>query len=90
MSEIKGTQDTQKLLEILAKGFVVGKKVWSDKEVNLKDIQHAPDAVEFVKEMIEFIASKPEIADEAKDISVVEVLALIAKTDELVKKVEQA
>lgn len=90
MSEVRGTQDIEKLGEIVAKGFVVGKKVWADKEVSLKDLVHAPEAIEFIKELVEFVASKPELVQEVKDISVTEFVALVAKGDELVKKVEEA
>lgn len=90
MSEIKGTEATQKLLEIIAEAAIVGKKVWEDKEINLADLEHADDLLAVVKKAYEFIQSKPELVEEFKDISISEVLALIAKGDELVKKIEKA
>lgn len=90
MTEAKGTEAIEKLMTILASAAIVGKKVWADKEVNLKDLEHADDLLAVAKELYEFVQSKPELVGEFKDISVTEVLAVIAKGDALVKKVEQA
>ena len=86
----KGTEGLEKILEFVAKAAIIGKKVWEDKEVNFKDIEHAPELFDLVKDIYAFIQSKPELGAEVKDISVVEILNLIAKGDSLVKEVEKA
>lgn len=86
----KDTKNIEKLMEIILKSAVIGKKVWEDKEINFKDLEHADDLVALIKEAYEFIASKPELGAEIKDISIPEVLALVAKGDSMVKQVEKA
>lgn len=85
----KGTESIEKMMSIIAKAAIIGKNVWSDKEVNLKDLEYADDVLSLVKELYEFIQSKPELGAEFKDISIPEILALIGKGDSLVKKIEQ-
>ncbi len=86
----KDTVAIEKLMNILVKGIIIGKNVYADKEINLADLQHSDDLLELVKEAYEFIQSKPELGAEIKDISIPEILALVAKGDKLVKQIEQA
>lgn len=88
--EAKNTEAIEKLMEIIVDAAIVGKKVWADKEINLKDLEHADDLLKVVKKAYDFIQSKPELGAEFKDLSVTEVLALIAKGDAHVKEIEQA
>ncbi len=86
----KNTEAVEKLMSILVKGIIIGKKVYADKEINFADLEHSNDLVELVKEAYEFVQSKPELGAEIKDISIPEILALIAKGDSFVKEIEKA
>jgi hypothetical protein len=75
---------------VLAKALILGKKVYADKTIDVKDLQHAPEAVELLKSAVEVGVAYKEVGEELGDLDSTEILALVAKAIELVKEVEQA
>lgn len=74
---------------VLANALILGKKVYADKTIDLKDLIHAPEAVELLKSAVEVGVAHEELVEELKDLDSTEILALVAKAIELVKKVEE-
>jgi uncharacterized protein YbjQ (UPF0145 family) len=91
MSEVQqDTDKIQKSAEFLADVLILGKKVYADKSIDLKDLQFAPEAVQLLTKAVELAGSFKEIGEEAKDLKGDEIVALVIKALELVKKVEEA
>jgi aldehyde:ferredoxin oxidoreductase len=85
--EVKvGTEDIEKVLELAVKNIKLGQKV-AEGGVNAADLAHAGELVSNVKELVEFIASKPNIAEEIKDIDFAEAVALAQKAYDGFKEV---
>jgi hypothetical protein len=86
------SQDTDKIekcAEFIAEALILGKLVYGDKQVDLADIQHAPKAVALLQKGVEVAQAYKELVEESKDLKPEEILALVAKAIELVKKVEE-
>jgi uncharacterized protein YbjQ (UPF0145 family) len=91
MSEVQqDTDKIQKAAEFLADVLILGKKVYADKSIDLKDLQFAPEAVQLLTKAVELAGSFKEIGEEAKDLKGDEIVALVIKALELVEKVEEA
>lgn len=91
MEEVK--QDIDKLelaAELIADALILGKKVYADNSVDLKDLVHAPEAVKLLEKAIKVGAAYKEVAEEGKDLEGSEIIQLVSKAIELVKKVEEA
>lgn len=87
MSEVKhGTEDLNKAIELASKNVILGLEIAKD-GVNEADLIHLPQAFENIKELIGFIASKPNLAEEIKDLDVLEGLALVKKCYDEYKKI---
>lgn len=85
-----GTEKIEKAAEALSKLVIAGKKISEDKKVNLEDL---PAAMALVVELPAIVSAFSDIKgliEEGSDIDVAEVVSLIKKVDELVKKVEAA
>lgn len=87
---MKGTEGLEKIIELVVKAVIIGKHVYADKEVNAEDIKYGNDLFALIKEVYEFVQSKPELAEEIKDIDMLEVVKLIQAGMAEVKKVEEA
>lgn len=83
-----GTDAIEKCMELAAKNIVLGAKIAKD-GVNANDIVLAPQAFENIKELVEFIASKPEVLAQIKDVDPMEGLALLKKGYDLYVEVKE-
>lgn len=82
-----GTENLEKCLDLASKNIVLGLKIAKD-GVNESDLMYLPEAFENVKELVAFVASKPQIADEVKDLDVAEGIALLKKAYDEYKEVK--
>lgn len=89
MSQL-GTDKIEKAAEALAHIVIAGKKISADKKVNLEDLPAAMEFITKLPSIVEAFSAYEEIIAQGKDIEVTEIVQLIVKVDELVKKVEQA
>lgn len=90
MSEVKvGTEDLSKVIELASKNILLGLEIAKD-GVNAEDVVHFPTAFENIKELVAFVASKPNLAEELKDIDVLEGIALIKKGYDEYKKIAES
>jgi hypothetical protein len=87
---LQDTDKIEKSAEFLADVLILGKKVYGDKSIDLKDLQYAPEAVQLLTKAVELAGAFKEIGEEAKDLKGDEIVALVVKALELVKKVEEA
>lgn len=85
--EKKGIEDLSKCIELASKNIALGIEIAKD-GIDASDIKFAPQAFENVKELVEFIASKPELAAEIKDLDPMEGLALLQKGYESYKEIK--
>ena len=85
-----GTEKIEKAADALAHIVVAGKKISADKKVDLQDLPAAMELITKLPQIVEAFSAWEEILAEGKDIEVAEVIALIGKVDELVKKIEKA
>ncbi len=83
-----GTESIEKCLELGAKNFALGLKI-AEGGLNKDDIIYATEAFNNIKELVEFIASKPEVVAEFKDIDPIEGLALLKKVYDLYVAVKE-
>ena len=89
MSQL-GTDKIEKAAEALAHIVIAGKKISADKKVNLEDLPAAMELITKLPSIVEAFSAYEEIIAQGADIEVTEIVQLIVKVDELVKKVEQA
>ena len=89
MSQL-GTDKIEKAAEALAHIVIAGKKISADKKVNLEDLPAAMELITKLPSIVEAFSAYEEIIAQGKDVEVTEIVQLIVKVDELVKKVEQA
>lgn len=87
-AEKKGTEALEKCIEIATKNIILGIEIGKD-GINEADLKYVPQVFENVKELIEFISSKPELAAEIKDLDALEGFALIQKSYDSYKKVKE-
>ena len=80
----------EKAAEALAHIIIAGKKISADKKVDLQDLPAAMELITKLPAIVEAFTAYQEIVAEAKDLDIAEVVTLIKKVDELVKKVEAA
>ena len=76
--EKKGIEDLSKCIELAVKNVSLGKEIAKD-GVGWEDVKHAAQVFANVKELVEFVQSKPELAAEIKDIDPSEGFALVQK-----------
>jgi hypothetical protein len=91
MTDVKieqGTKDLEKVIELASKNILLGLEIARD-GVGSEDVIHLPAAFENVKELVAFVASKPNLAEEIKDIDVLEGIALIKKAYDEYKKISE-
>jgi hypothetical protein len=84
------TKKIEEIVEALSHVIIAGKKISADKKVNLEDL---PAAMELIVKLPSIAAAFADIklaVEEAKDLDVAEVVALIKKIDDKVKEIEQA
>ena len=74
--EKKGTEGTKKALHLVFKNVAFGLEV-KEGGLNLEDLSKAPELFENLKELIEFVASKPDLLAEIKDLDVAEGIELL-------------
>lgn len=82
-----GIEGLEKCIEIAAKNIKLGIEIAKD-GLDASDMSHAPEAFANIKELVEFIASKPELAAEIKDLDPMEGFALLQKGYEAYKSVK--
>lgn len=87
-TEKKGTESLEKCIALATKNIVLGIEIGKG-GVNAEDLKHVPQVFENVKELIEFISSKPELAAEIKDLDPMEGFVLIQKAYESYKVVKE-
>lgn len=85
-----GTEKIEKAADALAHIAVAAKKITADKKVDLQDLPAAMELVTKLPEIIAVVSEWQELVAEGKDLDVAEVVALIKKVDEIVKKIEKA
>jgi len=83
-----GISDLCVCIELAAKNIILGIEIGKD-GVNASDIIHVPKLVENIKELVEFIASKPELGKEIKDLDPMEGIALIQKAYSAYKEIKE-
>lgn len=76
--EKKGIEGLEKCMDIAAKNIALGIKIGKD-GINSEDLVHVPELFKNIQELVEFIAAKPELAAEIKDIDAEEGFALLMK-----------
>lgn len=89
MSEKLGTESIEKAMDLASKNIALGIKIGKD-GVNEADIAHLPEAFANIKELVEFVASKPSLAAEFKDIDLSEGVKLLQKAYDEYKEVKDA
>jgi hypothetical protein len=90
MSQQLGTEKIEKAADALAHLVVAGKKISADKKVDLQDLPAAMELITKLPQIVEAFSDIKGIVEEGADIDVSEIVALIGKVDELVKKIEKA
>jgi len=91
MSENKaeqGISDLSKVIELASKNILLGLEIAKD-GVNEADLISLPAAFENIKELVSFVASKPNLAEEIKDIDMMEGIALIKKAYDAFKEIKE-
>lgn len=71
MPEKLGIEDLKVCLHIGAKNIDVGLEIAKD-GINKEDLKYAPIVMANIKELIAFIASKPHVVEQIKDIDLME------------------
>lgn len=84
----QGTKDLEKCIELASKNIILGLEIAKD-GVNEADLISLPAAFENIKELVSFIASKPNLGEEIKDMDVLEGIALIKKGYDEYKKISE-
>jgi hypothetical protein len=91
MSDTKleqGINDLEKVIELASKNILLGLEI-AKNGVNEADLISLPVAFENVKELVSFIASKPNLGEEIKDIDVMEGIALVKKAYDAYKEIKE-
>jgi hypothetical protein len=74
-----GIEGIEKCIDLGVKNAILGIEI-ADDGINLDDIKHGPALFNNIKELVEFVASKPELAKEFADIDPAEGFALLQKS----------
>lgn len=82
-----GTKEIEKCIEIASKNIALGLLIAKD-GVNEADMVHLPAAFENLKELVAFVASKPQVAAEIKDLDALEGLSILKKCYESYKEIK--
>lgn len=88
MSLVK-TENLEKVIELASKNILLGLEIAKD-GVNEGDLVSLPIAFENIKELVAFVASKPNLSEEIQDIDVLEGIALLKKAYDEYKKISEA
>ncbi|GEM_PF-6958095 len=81
IKETYGTEGLEKVIDLGFKNVVLGIEIAKD-GLNEADLLKAPQVFENIKELVEFISSKPKLKEEIKDLDVMEGLKLVQKSYE--------
>jgi len=73
-----GIENLEKCIDLSVKNYKFGKKV-ADGGINWDDLAHAEEAIANIKEIVEFVQSKPDLLAEIKDVDPMEGFKLIQK-----------
>lgn len=73
-----GIDSIEQLIDLAGKNIVLGSKIAKD-GVGIEDMIYAQEAFKNIQELVAFIAAKPDLADEIKDIDLNEGFALLQK-----------
>lgn len=84
-----GIESIEKCFELAAKNIILGSKISKD-GVGVEDMVFAKEAFDNIKELVEFVASKPDILEEIKDIDFAEGFSLIQKAYAKYQEVKEA
>jgi F0F1-type ATP synthase delta subunit len=90
MSDKLGTEQIEKLAEVLKHLVIAGKKVKADGKVDMNDLQHVIALVPQLAPLADVVSNIGKLIDEGKDLDVAEVVTLIQLVDKKVKEVEAA
>lgn len=71
LQEKVGIEDVKKAIRLAGKNIDVGIEIAKD-GLNKEDLKYAPIVMANIKELVAFIASKPEVVEQIKDIDLVE------------------
>jgi hypothetical protein len=85
-----GTEKIEQISECLKDVAILAKKISEDKKVDINDLPHLIAFLPKLGEIVEAFKGAGEAIEEAKDIDVAEVVALIQMIHKKVKEVEQA
>lgn len=83
-----GTESLEKCMELGTKNIILGLEI-AKGGINEEDIVHLPAAFKNIQELVAFIAEKPELAQEIKDLDVMEGLALVKKGYDSYKQIKE-
>jgi len=84
----QGIEDCKKVIELASKNITLGLEIAKD-GVNEGDLISLPAAFENIKELVAFIASKPNLGQEIKDIDVMEGIALVKQVYDEYKQISE-
>jgi hypothetical protein len=84
-----GVDKIEKVAEALSHLVIAGKKISADKKIGIEDLPAVMELAVKLPEIVSAFSDFKQIIEEGKDIDVLEVVQLIKKVDELVKKVEK-
>lgn len=90
MSNKLGTEQIEKLAEVLKHLVIAGKKVSADKKVDMNDLPHVIALVPQLAPLAEVVQKFGDVIAEGKDLDVAEIVTLIQLLDKKVKEVEVA
>lgn len=88
MSEQVGIENLEKCLDIAAKNLILGIEIGKD-GLNEADLVKVPQLFENIKELIEFIADKPDLLKEIKDIDPMEGFKLLQRSYDHYKAIKE-
>jgi hypothetical protein len=84
----QGIEDCKKVIELASKNITLGLEIAKD-GVNEGDLISLPAAFENIKELVAFIASKPNLGAEIKDLDVMEGIALVKEIYDEYKQISE-
>jgi hypothetical protein len=73
-----GIDSLELCFDLAAKNIVLGAKIAKD-GVGVEDMIHAQEAFNNIQELVKFIASKPDLAEEIKNLDIAEGFILLQK-----------
>ena len=83
-----GIEGLEKCIELAVKNVKLGIEIGKD-GVNWEDLKHGAEVFNNLKEIVEFVSSKPELAQEIKDVDPMEGFALIQKAYKAYQEIKE-